>query len=333
MQLPLQLYQALERELQATPSKELERASAELTTAYRAAGTPKPARSSSAVHGLAYAAVRMPATYAAVYAALSELTLRQPGTEISTLLDLGAGPGTATWAANQLFSEMKHATLIEQESGLIDLGRKFAANAVLGFDLNWQHQDLRQLTAAPHDLVILSYLIGEIAPGDLPKLIRSAWNATSGALVVVEPGTPPGYQRIIAVRELLISVGANLLAPCPHLHECPMLRLPGQWCHFAARVERRSMHRRIKAGTLGYEDEKFSYVIFSRNPVARADARIVRHPLKHIGHVSLELCAQEGLKTETVSRKQKELYRAARDARWGDVWPSHHIVMPDPGSI
>jgi ribosomal protein RSM22 (predicted rRNA methylase) len=333
MQLPLQLYHALERELQAIPTKELGRASAELTEAYRGTGTRRPPRISSAVQTLAYAAVRMPATYAAVHAALSELKLRQSDVHIFSVLDLGAGPGTATWAASQLFPEMKHATLIEQESGLIDLGRKMAASASAGLDRNWLYQDLRQLNAAPHDLVILSYVIGEIAPGELPKLIESAWHATSGALVVVEPGTPPGYQRIISVRELLITAGANLVAPCPHVHECPMLRFAGQWCHFAARVERTSMHRRIKAGSLGHEDEKFSYAIFSRTPVARTDARIVRHPMKHTGHVKLELCAQQGLRTETVSRKQKEPYRAAREARWGDAWPSHSLVMQDPRSI
>jgi ribosomal protein RSM22 (predicted rRNA methylase) len=327
MQLPLQLYQALERELQAIPSRELERASAELTAAYRApeGRLPIPPRISSAV--------RMPATYAAVHAVLSELKLLEPDAEISSLLDLGAGPGTATWAAAKLFPKMKHATLIEQESGLIDLGRRLTANAQLPFDLKWLLQDLRRLDAAPHDLVIVSYLIGELAPGGLANLIQSAWNATSGALVVVEPGTPAGYQRIITARELLIGAGANLVAPCPHLRECPMLGLPREWCHFAARVERTSIHRRIKAGTLGHEDEKFSYVIFSRDPLVRAAARIVRHPLKHTGHVKLQLCAHEGLKIETVSRKQKDLYRAARDARWGDAWPSHRIVMQDPRSI
>ena len=93
-----------------------------------------------------------------------------------------------------------------------------------------------------------------------------------------------------------------------------MLYIPGQWCHFAARVERTSIHRRIKRASLGHEDEKFSYVIFSRNPASRADSGVIRHPLKHTGHVNPQLCVQAGLKVETVSHKQKDLYRAARDA-------------------
>src|SRR5262249_4794506 len=109
--------------------------------------------------------------------------------------------------------------------------------------------------------------------------------------------------------------------------ECPMLHLPGQWCHFAARVERTSIHRRIKDASLGHEDEKFSYVVFSRNTTSRASARIIRHPLKRTGHVKLQLCAQQGLKPETVSRRQKELYHAARDVKWGDAWPLQSSVM------
>ena len=133
----------------------------------------------------------------------------------------------------------------------------------------------------------------------------------------------------MAVRDLLISAGANLLAPCPHVRECPMLGIPGQWCHFAARVERTSIHRRIKRGTLGHEDEKFSYLIFSRNSVSCAGARIVRRPLKYPGHVNLQLCAQEGLKAETISRKQKELYRAARNAN-GELMAgcARHAAIP-----
>ena len=321
MQLPRALQQALERELGNIHSGELQRASAELTAAYRSPGrTSLPAISSQAQR-LAYTAVRMPATYAAVHQVLSELRMCNPEAEISSMLDFGAGPGTATWVASQLFLELKRATLVEQESGLIELGTRLFSTASLSFDLKWVQQDVLRLDAARHDLVVLSYLIGELTPGDLPQLISRAWNMSAGNLAIIEPGTPVGYQRIIAARELLISAGANLIAPCPHMLECPMLNLPGRWCHFAARVERTSMHLRIKGGSLGHEDEKFSYAIFSRNPVSRAAARIVRHPLKHTGHVELQLCADEGLKAETVSRKQKHLYRAARDVKWGDPWP------------
>jgi len=118
--------------------------------------------------------MRMPATYGAVHAVFSELKLREPNVRISTLLDLGAGPGTATWAASPLFPDIKRATLIERESSLIELGRKLAMNAGLSLNLQWVEQNVLQPDAARHDLVIMSYVIGELAPRDLPKLIERA---------------------------------------------------------------------------------------------------------------------------------------------------------------
>ena len=53
------------------------------------------------------------------------------------------------------------------------------------------------------------------------------------------------------------------------------------WCHFAARVNRSALHRRLKEGQLGYEDEKYSYVAAAATGhLARpASGRIVRHPV------------------------------------------------------
>ena len=94
----------------------------------------------------------------------------------------------------------------------------------------------------------------------------------------------------------------------------------GDWCHFAQRLERTSLHRQIKSAAVGHEDEKFSYLVFSRTPHAAAKARIVRHPQKRTGHVQLILCTPQGLRDQTISKSQKEEYRLGRKATWGDAW-------------
>jgi ribosomal protein RSM22 (predicted rRNA methylase) len=95
----------------------------------------------------------------------------------------------------------------------------------------------------------------------------------------------------------------------------------GDWCHFAQRVERTSRHRQLKGGTLGYEDEKFSYLVASRKPSETVPPRILRHPGKHSGHVQLELCMPDGhAERRTITRSNKQAYRLARKATWGDAW-------------
>src|SRR5256886_10604603 len=56
-----------------------------------------------------------------------------------------------------------------------------------------------------------------------------------------------------------------------------------------SRFQISSLHRNLKSGELGYEDEKFSYVIAAKEEVAKATARIIRHPLIGKGHIKLEI--------------------------------------------
>jgi len=76
----------------------------------------------------------------------------------------------------------------------------------------------------------------------------------------------------------------------------------------------------VKGGSLGFEDEKYSYVAVSRAPVALPPARIVGRPQVHSGLIELALCATDGLGDERITRKDKDAFRAARKAVWGGTW-------------
>ncbi|MGW4802438.1 small ribosomal subunit Rsm22 family protein, partial [Nonomuraea sp. NPDC004297] len=170
------------------------------------------------------------------------------------------------------------------------------------------------------DLVTMSYALGELPAADRPGVV--GWLAGQAAMVIViEPGTPAGYATVAAAREILAAQGRTIVAPCPHDGGCPIV--PGRdWCHFSVRLPRTALHRRIKAGTLSFEDEKFSYVAAATGLWPRPAARVLRHPVKRKGVVSLRLCADgDGLREVIVSKRQGELYRRARDTDWGDPWP------------
>ncbi|HMC61129.1 MAG TPA: small ribosomal subunit Rsm22 family protein, partial [Candidatus Solibacter sp.] len=170
----------------------------------------------------------------------------------------------------------------------------------------------------PHDLVMAAYSLGELGqPKYVERWAELLWRAARVALVVIEPGTPRGYSLSLGIRDQLLKAGAHMAAPCPAAMACPLT--PPDWCHFAARVERSSLHRRIKDAELGYEDEKFSYVALAREPVALPRARIIRRPRHAPGLIELRTCTPAGLGAEPVGKRDREAYRAARHAGWGDA--------------
>ncbi|WP_030379666.1 MULTISPECIES: small ribosomal subunit Rsm22 family protein [unclassified Streptomyces] len=273
---------------------------------------------------VAYAAYRMPATFEAVRSALGALAAAAPDWAPDSHTDIGGGTGAATWATAVTWPRERPVTVLDWAEPALALGREIAAAHPALKAAEWRRTRIGQTLAVdPTDLVTVSYVLGELTDADRAHVVDAA-AAAGRTVVIVEPGTPDGYARIIEARDRLIAAGLRVAAPCPHSARCPIV--PGEdWCHFAARVSRSSLHRQVKGGSLPYEDEKFSYVAATREPAAPAPHRIVRRPQIRKGQVLLDLCApDEALRRETVTKRHGPLYRAARDADWGDAWPPPH---------
>ncbi|MFK4146645.1 small ribosomal subunit Rsm22 family protein [Streptomyces sp. NPDC004065] len=269
----------------------------------------------------AYAAYRMPATFEAVRAALAEFADAVPGWAPGGHVDVGGGTGAATWAVAATWDGVRPVTVLDWAEPALALGREIASAHPALRDAHWRRARIgAALALDPTDLVTVSYVLGELTEADRTAVVDAAAGAAR-AVVVVEPGTPDGYARVIAARERLIAAGFRIAAPCPHSAACPIE--PGtDWCHFSARVSRSSLHRQVKGGSLAYEDEKFAYVAATRLPATPAAARIVRRPQIRKGQVLLDLCEpEERLRRGTVTKRHGDLYKAARDADWGDAWP------------
>jgi ribosomal protein RSM22 (predicted rRNA methylase) len=322
MRLPEELRAAIEVEAGAIPHRDLARAVAELSAAYKQGGAGGLAIDSAAKLG-AYLQVRMPATFAADWRVFQEIAMCIPDWQPRSLLDLGAGPGTAMWAAAEAFPSLTEISLVERDRRALEAGRRLgisSRNQAIR-DARWLQSDLSDASGPDADLVVMSYALGELTPQRRKTAIEFAWSRAKQMVIIIGPGTPAEFSTILAARTRLLELGAHLLSPCPHESACPM-EDGSDWCHFSQRLERTADHRRLKSGALGYEDEKFSYVIASRDVARKVPARIVRHPLKHSGHVQLRLCTETGLAQITVTKSQKEKYRGARKAEWGDAWPA-----------
>jgi ribosomal protein RSM22 (predicted rRNA methylase) len=317
VELPAPLRQAVDRTLETVALAELRRASAILSERYRAETRDGRLHMADDLAAKAYLAARLPATYAAARASLGALAQAWPGFSPRTLLDIGAGPGTVLWAAADLWPGLERATMVEASAAARRIGAALAADH-LPAPAQWLAGDATlDLDAAPAaDLVTLAYVLDELAPAAIHRLIERLWALATDTLVVVEPGSPAGWRRILDVRTQLIAAGGHVLAPCPHDAACP-LAAP-DWCHFSRRVARSRIHRLTKNADVPWEDEKFIYLAVSRNFAAPRPARVLAPPRAGSGKVELKLCQPDGSATSRLfTKRDGEAFKAARRADWG----------------
>ncbi|XP_027354026.1 uncharacterized protein LOC113864476 [Abrus precatorius] len=247
---------------------------------------------------IAYVASRMPAVYSACYRVLKEVRRRLPGFSPSKVLDFGAGTGSAFWALQEVWPKsLEKINLIEPSQSMQRAGRSLI-QGLKNLPLIHSYDSIQALSKSisksdrGHDLVIASYVLGEIPSlKDRITIVRQLWDLTQDVLVLVEPGTPHGSNIITQMRSHILwmeerkhrksshknkevckdlitqNACAFVVAPCPHDGTCPLVK-SGKYCHFVQRLERTSSQRAYKRSKgeplRGFEDEKFSYVVFRR---------------------------------------------------------------------
>ena len=274
---------------------------------------------------LAYAAVRMPATFGAAASALRETLCALPtGTAdgIRTVLDLGAGTGAASWAVTEQLPNAE-VTCVEREAEMIRIGKELRSGD--SASVTWIRADA--LAAAERyaadgtvfDLVTASYMTNELKDPVRNKLLDSLWRITGKVLLLIEPGTMTGYAILREARDAVRGMGASVAAPCPAIGDCPLAA--DDWCHFTVRVARSRLHKLLKGGDVPFEDEKFSYLACVRGETVPCEGRILRHPMKESGRITLTLCTSEGRREIAVTKREKAAFTAARKADCGDAFP------------
>ncbi|XP_070011541.1 uncharacterized protein [Nicotiana sylvestris] len=183
---------------------------------------------------VAYVASRMPAVYSALYRVLSEVRRRFPGFSPAKVLDFGAGTGSAfccsiVWLCTALRKvwprSLNRINLVEPSQSMQRAGQSLIKGTFLVF-----------------------------------RELLGIWKSLT-LLVLVEPGTPQGYNIISQMRShilwtekrrsrkledasgkeckalMTLKNGAYIVAPCPHDGHCP-LDNTGKYCHFVQRLQR-----------------------------------------------------------------------------------------------
>lgn len=322
MQLPSYLRQAIDDIVASTATADIQRAAGAVSERYRRVeDAPKPLSIASSDEAKAYIATRLPATYCAMTRVLSGVSF-----EPNSILDIGAGPGTATLAALERFSSLEEVKLLEPNTHLRTVGGELLKAAYPDKAVAWLPASAEQSAFPEADLVVSGYVLNEIKQekGEeaFTQTVRKMWQAAKHVLVIVEPGTPAGQSIILQIRQILLDEGAQMIAPCPHTSACPIAarwQPEEKWCHFSVRVERSRMHRQSKPdAVLAYEDEKFSYLAVSRHEADLPRYRVVGNPQGKKVMIA-EVCAADGSYQDRQIAKSDPDYKAFRKAEWGDA--------------
>ena len=312
MHFPPALSQALQALLEGVPRQSLAQAAQAMSQRYRKGeGSQTIATQTDA---LAYALVRMPATYAACAAMFARVTEVMPDFVPASLLDVGAGTGAASWAAATQWSGLS-VTMLDRNPALRELAHALAWAGPLA-DAGFLVGDLS--AAKPKaELVVASYVLAELPEEKAAAIAADLWNSANTALALIEPGTPDGFARIRAARSALIAMGAHVAAPCTHDANCPMTG--DDWCHFSQRLPRSRDHMLLKDAQVPFEDERYSYLVVTREKLA-SGARILSTPLEAKPGLAFKLCDENGLRAQFVASRDKEEYRRVRKQEWGDLF-------------
>ena len=316
------LYEFIAQEVEAVGLSTVREAAGQLGRDYAAGKSPVSFTHAGAV---AYAAMRLPGTFVSLKRVAEHVIGGNPGIEL-TVLDVFAGPGSATVALVACGCQPKRVVCVERSAPMRALGERLFAKVGLLERVEWVASDVEQYLQRSadetFDVVVAAYGLGELAEqAQRLRVVSKLWQLCQHTFVCVEPGTPRGAQMIDVVRSWTIGRGGWIEAPCPHEARCCYGELLRSWCHFSVRMGRSRISRLVDDAQLSYEDEKFCYIIARKGSAPqRRQARLVGHPRVGKAGVELAVCLPDGsVRRVVVPKRQRDLYRLARKVSWGDA--------------
>jgi SAM-dependent methyltransferase len=202
------------------------------------------------------------------------------------VLDLGAGPGPASFAlADMGFGRV---TAADRSGPALALLRELAG--MCGKSVDTRQVDLadpgapeRLRSAGPFDLILAVHTLNELWVGSGDRVARravlarglSGLLAPGGRLLVVEPALTTTANESILLRDELTASGWAVESPCTFAGRCPAL--PRGTCHAEVEWEPpRELVRLAHAARIGREALGFSYFLLAP-PAAVVVQAAVQH--------------------------------------------------------
>ena len=213
MKIPDLLEFAIEEEVNKYSIKDLKNAALNLSKRYMENERTGETFLRTNLDTIAYSVIRMPATYSAIRTCL-EKVLEVYDYDIKSVLDIGSGTGAAEWACNDLFA-VNDIVCLEREKEMRDISKKYFSYDENLKNVKFIESDiLKEDLSIKKDLCVLSYIVNELSRENRLKVIDKALKSAGKVLLVVEPGTPEGFNNIKEIRDYAYNKGYSIIAPC-----------------------------------------------------------------------------------------------------------------------
>uniref|UniRef100_A0A2P2I1U1 Methyltransferase-like protein 17, mitochondrial n=1 Tax=Hirondellea gigas TaxID=1518452 RepID=A0A2P2I1U1_9CRUS len=297
---------------------------------------------------MAYMMARLPADYAALVKAMSQLKAQLPDFAPSSMMDFGSGVGSATWAVDKVWpKQCQEVVNVDNSSEMNLLNEKLQRGGTL--EGPYQQRSKRTFfrnylpisATIKHNLVVMSRTLLELNSADARlRILDILWKTVTpgGCLLLVEDGRYQSFDLMLEAREFLrVGIEATgsgrrgiIVAPCPHQHSCPLLLKEKRYRKCTDSI----MHLTLDKDTSTVPEETFSYLAVYK-PKARdlvegfkiancnAWPRIVQ-PVKTSSHSIVRVCNKYGDLQElsVTNAKNGNLCRqVARRHKLGDLFP------------
>ena len=264
----------------------------------------------SKTDSMLYAISRMPATFSVVYTLVKDLVNQKLICDVESMLDVGSGTGAGYFALKELDDSLEIG-LVERDRNMVEIFKKLTDGEV-----DVKLADASSLKAEKTaDLVMTSYVLSEMTEDVRIQTFDNLASASNKYVLVIDTGTPNTYVDMMKLKDHALKSGWKVVAPCM-ADKCP---LKDDYCQFYARVERSSLHKLAKGGTLSYEDEKYFYLLFAKDDIQKLGERVIRRPVIKENNISLVLCTGDGVKTKTFTKKNKEEFKKAKKAKINEI--------------
>lgn len=282
----------------------------------------------------AYLALRIPATYAQIFGALDQVKELLPNWHPKTLLDIGSGPGSASWSAKEIWPSLSESTSLDQHFDFLTIGKQLQKSADIDMAMDWKQMDLRKGMAGiskQFDIVVIANVLNELSPAAGDKIIGQAFDLCRSMLVIIEPGTPTG-SSITENASRKLSKAGNLLAP---YIENTFVPKSDYYIHFSQRFIRPEFQRRIRQHmrdtslmASDWEDTKYGYTVISKiEPEVQPWGRCIGPVQIQKGFLEIPVLTKDGIEKIKVMKRDHDQYTFAKDIKWGQLL-TNPITLP-----